>query len=248
MRVCSDAYQCRTGGSPRDCSFLQNDTVYAEYEVLVDGAFGPYLACNPNTSSPEVPHAFHCAVHGGPPEWSGCRWSDPQQSCPRLLRTVGKMPVDYACSAREASGGGRSPIWSVWRCNISKIFADAIDHNRSENEQAWFSTPSGGECVGSVRPGDGFDCCTWRSRLVKTVPSAAVDDAIAQLVVDHAGPEGRFEDCQGDRGSLCWSSAFFDTITGNNSQVAPLTPAVLSATWLRAFGSVNSTLRQVKAR
>ena len=68
----SYAYQCRTGGSPRDCSFLQNDTVYAQFEVEINGRFGPYLACNPNTSTP-APHNFHCGVHSGPPEWSGCR-------------------------------------------------------------------------------------------------------------------------------------------------------------------------------
>ena len=232
----SYAYQCRAGGSPRDCSFLQNDTVYAEFTVEVDGQFGPYLACNPNlTSSP--PHIFGCVVHGGPPEWSSCReqWSRPESSCPRLLRTVGKMPVDYACSASEASGG-RSPIWSVWKCNVSKLFARAIDQNHSENEQAWFSTPRGGECVGSARPGDGSGC-TWRAKLKKVVAAEVVDDAIAQLVQAHA-PQ-RFQRCNtADRGSLCWSTAFFDTITGNNSRGAPpLPPSVLSAAWRGAFNA-----------
>lgn len=230
----SYAYQCRTGGSPRDCSFLQNDTVYAEFTVNVDGRFGPYLACNPNLTSPP-PHGFGCVVHGGPPDWSGCRkrWMEPESSCPRLLKTVGKMPVDFACSASEARGG-HGPIWSVWKCNVSKLFAQAIDHNRSENEQAWFSTPRGGECVGSASPGDSSGC-TWQAKLKKVVAAKTVDDAIAQLVQAH-NPE-RFRSCGSeDRGSLCWSSAFYDTITGNNSRgVAPLSAGVLSAAWRRAF-------------
>lgn len=234
----SYAYQCRAGGSPRDCSFLQNDTVYAQFTVDVDGRFGPYLACNPNLTSIS-PHPFHCSVHGGPPEWSDCRqrWDQPQSTCPRLLRTVGKMPVDFACSTSEAHGG-RSPIWSVWRCNVSKLFAQSIDRNHSENEQAWFSTPVEGECVGGAEPGDSSGC-TWRAKLQKVVPAHIVDDAIARLVQAHA-PE-RFKSCGNeDRGSFCWSSAFYDTITGNNSRgVAPIKPSVLSAAWRRAFDAAT---------
>lgn len=243
----SYAYQCRTGGSPRDCSFLQNNTVYAEYTVEVDGQFGPYLACNPNLTS-HVPHPFRCGVHGGPPDWNGCRqrWKEPQSSCPRLLRTVGKMPLDYACSTSEARGG-HGPIWSVWKCNVSKLFAQAIDLNRTENQQAWFSTPQRGECVGEARPGDRSEC-TWRAKLKKVVAAEKVDNAVAQLVQTH-NPE-RFQRCDtDDRGSYCWSSAFFDTITGNNSQgVPPLTPAVLSSAWRRAFESAVDETAAINTR
>jgi alpha-galactosidase len=128
----------------------------------------------------------------------------------------------------------------VWRCNISKIFADAIDRNGCENTQAWLSTA--GQCMGAARPGDGSGC-TWREVGVsKVVPSAAVDDAIVALVQEYAntysGPS-RFAGCGDDRGSLCWSSAFFDTITGNNSRVPPLAPAVISAAWIKAFDAAD---------
>eukprot|EP01051_Picozoa_sp_SAG22_P005806 SAG22_NODE_358_length_11759_cov_39.384563_6_plen_464_part_00 len=192
----SYAWQCLAGGTPRDCSFLQNDTVTVSYTVQVDGEYGPYLACMPpraNASAP-APAAppgprslWHCGVHGGPPEWDSCKWrSDPAGSCPRALRTVGKMPIDFACSSRGARGGPGRPLWEVWRCNVSKRFAGAIDRADGENSRAWFSTPAAGECVGAARIGDGSGC-TWRVvSQDKVVPSAVLDDAMAQLVESYA--------------------------------------------------------------
>ena len=216
--------------------------------VEVDGQWGPYLGCNPNMTSP-APHAWRCTVHPGPPEWSTCKWRHPQSACPRVLVTVGKMPIDYACPTSEARGG-RRPIWEVWRCNISKIFAAAIDDEGSENVKAWYSTPAAGQCLDGARPGDGSGC-TWRlsnrshaaqlrGRPDKVVRSAAVDDAIADFVEAYANSTGapggsRFGACGADRGSFCWSSAFYDTITGNNSALPPLPPAALSARWRQAF-------------
>ena len=37
----SYTWQCRDGRSPRDCSFLQNDTVYAKCEWLRGPCAGP---------------------------------------------------------------------------------------------------------------------------------------------------------------------------------------------------------------
>ena len=235
------AVACRSRFSA-DCDLLANDssTVYAAFEVEVDGRFAPYSGCNPRLPARTLqrsppPFDWLCEVHSLQPEVANCTaaWQRSPALCPRLNLSVGRMSTSDACSAPRV---GVSTAWDVWRCTVAKLFGDSTN-------ASWFNTPSGGQCVGTQRVGDASGC-TWRAAgggPSKVVPAAAVDDAVASAVMAYS-PQ-RFAACGAqahNRSSWCWTTAFFDTITGNHTELPRMPLGSIAAAWKTAFDAART--------
>ena len=213
------------------CALLSNEstTVYASFDVEVDGKFAPYSGCNP------VNGTWSCDVHGLQPEIQNtcfAAWHKTPSLCPRLNVSVGKMSTYGACPSTEITDPNM-PAWRVWNCELAHLFGNLSDAQ-------WYNTPAKGQCVGSQRIGDGSRC-SWRllgGKASKVVPATTVDDAVANAVMAYS--PHRFTACGAqihNRSSFCWIEAFYDAITGNKTALPRMPLPSISAAWKTAFDS-----------
>ena len=149
MRLFYFPMACRADPSTAGCFLASaDDAVILDYQVSVDGQYGPYSECNPAGVGGVHGAPFECEPDVGVPD--GCL-------CARTRRAVGRTGLQHRYDGYPAE-----TRWGRWRVALARLLRGS-----------WFSLPGGGECAsGAVPNGTG---CTWGDvRLVGTANASCV--------------------------------------------------------------------------
>ena len=225
------------------------DTVIAQYEVLIDGQYGPYLMCNPLhgwKNQTDSRTGWYCSLScNSPPHCKGRTAVNssingthgPSCDCGRAMRTVGRDDRGYLYEHRQLlqswGRSGRSVVGSAPAASWSAV--------SQKMAGMWYSFPAAGQCQGADRPGQGEinGDCTWRVRrrvartINATCMAARVDGAVRKA--------GRscFQRCLPANAS-CTTECYLSTLLGaaaarNNA----MSVAEILAPWNTAFRDVT---------
>lgn len=213
-----------SGTQARGC-FLDVTDIYMQFEVAVDGKYGPYGHCNPPEQN-SLEGNFSCRGMGrGRP-----RNTSQYCACERTNHTVGRQRVSMQF-------GG----WGGFVGNLSHLL-----------DGYWFSTPAQGECGEGVNP-TGNGACTWKPQRVKKVVNATCVQRRVYAAIEGRAP-ACFSACAKasgpshgadpaglpDRRTPCVNSCFQNAVLGGGTgatMLAPIRKEEVLAPWNKAFES-----------
>lgn len=208
--------------------FLDESPVIQQFVIEADGVWGPYLKCNPLTTSEGVPildEPFLCDYgNQGPPG----SVEDPEEyghgiggcNCKRANKTVGVDPAHHMMAADckpQANG-----TWS--RNQIACLFGGW-----------WYSTPIAGECPAGTPLGT--NGCTWRTiSQPKTVNDTGcmAHRMTKPLLIHNQACFSKLPTQPPVPSTPGFGKCFTDAIVGN-ADLDPIAPALLIQSWEKAF-------------
>ena len=212
-----------SGTDARGC-FLDVTDVYMQFEVAVDGKYGPYGHCNPPKDNSLLGN-WSCKGMGagyGPPRNSSqyCYCGSGRQNW-----TVGRQHVSMQFGK-----------WPSFIGNFSKLL-----------DGLWYSTPSQAQCPDGAMPHGGDGACSWSVLgVAKTANASCVQSRLYRLI--ERRNEACFEACPSfvegalpNRATACVNSCFEEAVIGDGKDVKAMTVFEILAPWKLAFSSDDPT-------